>query len=126
MAEGTFLSWEEMQRLALPPNTAMLIPPLPEPEEVACLAAGPPHAHPDWLDDGLYTESSPTSTATRQLQDDNSDPAPGDGVPGPVRLIANLITVNALLEYAYGPHKKPDDEEADRQRRQLKDSEPAA
>src|SRR5436190_14134734 len=52
MSDGSYLSWEEVQRLMLPPNATMLVPPPPPaPVEVPALAAGPP-PKPDWLDDG--------------------------------------------------------------------------
>jgi hypothetical protein len=109
MAEGTFLSWEEAQRLALPPDATVLIPPQPEPIDMAAQSAGPP-PHPVWLDDAYVAES-----ATR-VTDTEVDPAAVRAAaeraaygPGPVRLLANLIAYNALLEYAHSPPKPADE-----------------
>lgn len=113
MAEGTFLSWEEVQRLALPPNAAMLIPPTPEPE-VPALAAGPP-SKADWLDDGFIAESMLKAADPNVVPVDpdaeRAAAASPDQLPGPVRLLANLIAYNAVLEYATSPRKKDDEEE---------------
>ena len=110
MAEGTFLSWEEAQRLALPPDATVLIPPQPEPIDMAAQSAGPPRPRPVWLDDAFVAESATRATDTEV------DPAAVRAAAeraaygsGPVRLLANLIAYNALLEYAHSP-PRPEDE----------------
>jgi hypothetical protein len=141
MSGGNFLSWDEMQRLALPPNTAMLVPPPPELTEVPALAAGPPKPQPDWLDDAfvanadsaapveplaLNTPTVADPSAQRLVpQDPDAERAAAERAeygPGPVRLITNLITVNALLEFAQSPRKEEDEEE--RPPRKLPETEP--
>src|SRR5262249_59340505 len=77
MSQGTYLSWEEMQRLALPPDATMLVPPPFQPADVAALAAGPPRT--DWLHEGL----APPPAAQPQPGDAGPvDPAPQ---PAPAR-----------------------------------------
>ena len=94
MPDGMYLSWEEAQRLALPPNTTMLIPPTPDAVEVPALAAAAP-PNPDWLDD----PDAERAAAEREQYG-----------PAPLRVLANVITVNALLQYAQAPPKKNDEE----------------
>lgn len=105
MSDDHVMTWEEMQRLALPPNSTMLVPPPPDVVEVPALAAGPP-PKPDWLDDGF--------TAGEITIDPDANRAAAEREehgPGAVRLLANMIAVGAVLEYANSPPKKEDDEE---------------
>ena len=108
MTDGTYLSWEEAHRLALPPNTAMLMPP-PKPLEVAVLAAGPPLGRPDWLDDDFQAVP-----ATQTVEDADANRAAAERAeygPGPVRLLANVIAFNALREFAASPREDDEDDE---------------
>lgn len=112
MAEGTFLSWEEAQRLALPPDATVLIPPQPEPLDMAAQSAGPP-PRPVWLDDAFVPEP-----ATRAIDTDADSAAARAAAesaaygPGPVRFLANLIAFSALLEYAHSPPKPTDEKKS--------------
>ncbi|MFL5339289.1 MAG: hypothetical protein ACJ8F7_03900 [Gemmataceae bacterium] len=100
MSDGTILSWEEAQRLMLPPNSTMLVPPIDAPE-VPVLAAAPPR--PDWLDDAYVADPKvqPHDSAAEQAAAERAEYG-----PGPVRLLANLIAVNAVLEVALTPRRK--------------------
>jgi hypothetical protein len=120
MSDGMYLSWEEVQRLALPPNTTMLIPPLPEQIDVPALDSGSP-PRPDWLEDGFVGEQGlPVSDISHHSSNAPADPeaeraAIADAErakygPGAVRLLANMIAMNALIEYANSPAKKEDEE----------------
>src|SRR5258708_7516696 len=80
MSDSTFLSWEEAQRLMLPPNATMLVPPALEPAEVPALAAGPPPARAEWLDDA-FADPAAARAAAEQVEYG----------PGPVRMLANVI-----------------------------------
>src|SRR5207249_8055796 len=100
MAEGTYLSWDEVQRLALPPDATMLVPPQPEPAEVFAPAAGPPPPRPVWLEDAFVAQpivptAEPLDPAAARAAAERAEYG-----PGPVRFLANLIPFNALLEYA--------------------------
>jgi hypothetical protein len=117
MSQGTFLSWDEMQHLALPPNSAMLIPPTPDPLELAELSAGVPEQRPDWLDDAFQGEpkvalnEQPNTDAVIIDPDANRAAAERAEYGDPaVRLLANLIAMNAALEYAQTPPKEEDEE----------------
>ncbi len=112
MGDGSYLSWEEVQRLALPPNAAMLIPPPPEPLETAAPGAGPPHSKPDWLDDINFPDSpKPADSAPIDPEANRAAAERAEYGPGPIRFLANLIAFNAVLEYAKSPPKKDEDED---------------
>jgi hypothetical protein len=99
MSGATFLSWEEAQRLMLPPNATMLVPPPAlENAEVPALAASPPPARAEWLDDA-FADPAAARAAAEEVEYG----------PGPVRMLANVIAVNALLEYALSPPKKDEE-----------------
>src|SRR5262245_28922072 len=103
MADSIYLSWEEMQQLALPPNTTMLVPPPPEPVDVPALAAGPPPRH-DWLDDAFVAPAGHRSDTLPDNPDANRAAAErAEYGPAEVRLLANLIAFNAMLQYAQSP-----------------------
>jgi len=89
MSAGSFLSWEEAQRLMLPPNSTMLVPPVAEPAEVPVLASSPP-ARPDWLDDPSLAQAGSPRVDTSSEN-------------GPLHFLANVIAINALLDYALSP-----------------------
>src|SRR5580700_6611736 len=57
MSDSTYRSWEEVQRLVLPPNATMLIPPLPEQIDVPVLDSGSA-PNPDWLESGFAGASA--------------------------------------------------------------------
>jgi hypothetical protein len=116
MTQGTYLSWEEMQRLALPPDATMLVPPPFQPADVAALAAGPPRT--DWLDEGFApplsaqrppTDAVPVDPAAEQAAAERAEYG-----PGPVRLLSSLIAVNAVLAYAHEPRTQDDEEQPPR------------
>jgi hypothetical protein len=101
MSGGSFLSWEEAQRLMLPPNSTMLVPPVAEPAEVPVLASNPP-TPPDWLDDpSLAQAGSPSEDSSEN---------------GPLRFLANVITINALLDYALSPPPAEEEEKKEAKR----------
>ena len=121
ISDGSYLSWEEVQRLMLPPNATMLVPPPPpEPAEVPALASGPP-PKPDWLDDG-YVGVQPASNLTITPQEARSAAEKAEHGPALVRILANAVAVNAVLEYANSPATKDDDaadeDEARRRRKE--------
>ena len=105
MSDGTILSWEEAQRLMLPPNSTMLVPPIDAPEVPVLSAAAPPR--PDWLDDAYVADPNvkPQDPAAEQAAAERAEYG-----PGPVRLLANVIAVNAVLEVALSPRRKEDEE----------------
>src|SRR5262245_39417110 len=106
MADGSYLSWEEVQRLMLPPNATMLIPPPPpDPAEVAALAAGPPPKR-DWLDDDYSAGVLPPKNDLRITEDEARSAAEkAEHGPAVTRLLANVIAVNAVINYAQSPPK---------------------
>ncbi len=106
MSQGAFLSWDEMQRMALPANATLLIQSPTEPVEVACLAVGPSNPHPDWLDDGSFASSQTADSVPIDSAAARSAAEQAEYGSGPVRLIANLIAYNAVLEYALSPRKE--------------------
>src|SRR5262245_2074965 len=125
MTDGTYLSWEEVQRLMLPPNASMLIPPPPpEPADVPALAAGPP-PKPDWLDYGtsaLPTSALPSkSNLTITPEEARSAAEKAEHGPAIPRLLANVIAVNAVLNLGSAPQKKEDEEDNDARRRRKED-----
>jgi hypothetical protein len=122
MMDGMYLSWEEIQRLALPPNATMLIPPPLEQLDVPALSAARP-VNTDWLDDrfaSLTPQQPPerqTGSSAEQKHDEDADRQARSEAEkaqygsGPLRLLTNLIAMNALLEYIQSPSVK--DEEQD-------------
>ncbi len=121
MSDGSYLSWEEVQRLMLPPNATMLVPPPPPaPVEVPALAAGPP-PKPDWLDDGYAAGVlPPKNDLTITPEEARSAAEKAEHGPAVTRLLANVIAVNALLNLGQSPPKK-DDEAEDEERRRRKE-----
>ncbi len=104
MSDGTFMSWQEMQYLCLPPNSAMLVPPPLDPAEIEALSAGAPGQRPEWLDDEFQVQplsNVPTTEQSAQPFDPEANEAAAQraeyGEPA-VRLLANAIAVGALLE----------------------------
>ena len=122
MSDGSYLSWEEVQRLMLPPNATMLIPPPPpEPAEVPALAAGPP-PKPDWLDDAYGASAlPPKNNLTITPEEARSAAEKAEHGPAIPRLLANVITVNAILNLGQTSPKKNDDEEDEARRRRSKE-----
>src|SRR5262249_55478655 len=97
ISDGSYLSWEEVQRLMLPPNATMLVPPPPpEPAEVPALASGP-GPKPDWLDDPAH------SNLTITPEEAKSQAEQAEHGPAALRLVANAIAINAMFEYAQSP-----------------------
>lgn len=104
MSDGTFMSWQEMQHLCLPPNSAMLVPPPPDQAELESLSAGVPGQRPAWLDDAF--QDVPAAKLNEvELSAKPFDPEANRaaaeraeyGAPE-VRLLANAITAGAILE----------------------------
>ena len=106
---------------AIPPNTTVLISPPPEPIDVPSLVSGRP-PHPEWLEDGYVGEHGPNvADANHRADQSTNDPEAERAAiaeaerakygPGGVRLLAHLITMNALIEYAHSPAKKDDEEQ---------------
>jgi len=110
MSQGAFLSWDELQRMALPANTTILIQSPTDPVEVSCLAVGPSNPHPDWLDDASFTCSQNAGSAPIDSATARSAAEQAEYGSGPVRLIANLIAYNAVLEFALSPRKEEEKE----------------
>src|SRR5262245_41076345 len=113
MPEGTFLSWDEVQRLALPPDATMLVPPPPEPAEVSQTAAGPPPSA-DWLDDQFVADTT-AATVEPQHSDAPPDSATTENASrrhGPMRVIDNLLVINALLDWARTPAKAKEEKKS--------------
>lgn len=116
MSDGTFMSWQEMQNLCLPPNSAMLVPPPPDPAELEALSAGAPGQRPVWLDDAFQTAPA-LSEQQAELSIQPIDPVANEaaaqrakyGEPA-VRLLANAITAGAILELT---RAEPSKEEAE-------------
>lgn len=106
MTDGTFMSWQEMQLLCLPPNSAMLVPPPPDAAELEAMSAGAPGQRPEWLDDAF--QMAPTAEPSSREPEKPVQPidlAANEaaaqraeyGEPA-VRLLANAIAMGALLE----------------------------
>jgi hypothetical protein len=117
MSDGSYLSWEEVQRLMLPPNATMLIPPPPpEPAEVPALAAGPP-PKPEWLDDAYVAGVMPTKNNLAITPEEARSAAEkAEHGPAVVRMLANAIAVGALLEQTQLQPKKEEIEEEPRRK----------
>ncbi len=116
MSDSTYQSWEEMQRLVLPPNATLLIPPTPEPIEVPVLDSGSP-PRPDWLEYGSAADQTVVmdNPAHHSVNPEAEKAAISEAErakhgPALVRLIANAITMNAVLEVATSPRKVEDEE----------------
>jgi len=129
MSSSAFLSWEDMQRLAYPPETIVLVPPPPlESMDMVTSVAGPPKAGHEWLNDISFSEihdpgtdrmptnSARVSSASPDPQaiptDPNAERAAAETAeygPGPVRFLASAIAAGAVLEYLHTPPKKDDD-----------------
>ncbi len=105
--EGKILSWEEVQKLALPPDAAMLVPPSPSDNVPALTTA--PSGLPDWL-----TEEDPEAARAAAEREQFG--------PGPVRLITQLVAVNAIWQagQSFG-RPKPSDGSRDEDRRRRSD-----
>lgn len=114
---STFLSWEQMQAMQLPPNTTMLVPP-PPPADVTVPTAPPPEGAPEWLDDSYYAPTpipvverivSPTAGADESAQGRAAAEKEEYGDPA-LRLMTSLIATNALLERIQTPAPKKSEE----------------
>lgn len=109
MSSDSILSWDEVQRMALPANATMLIPPTPDPAELEAITSGAPEQRPHWLEDEFQT-----APKSQQVIDPDANRAAAEraeyGHPA-VRLLANLVAVNAVLEYAQTPAKKDEEEQ---------------
>jgi hypothetical protein len=121
ISDGSYLSWEEVQRLMLPPNATMLVPPpLDPPADVPALTGPPPK--PDWLEDGYVGVQPPHSNLTITPEEAHSAAEKAKHGDAVVRILANAITVNAVLEFANSPRKaetEDEDDEAKRRRKEL-------
>jgi hypothetical protein len=119
MSDASYLSWEEVQRLMLPPNATMLIPPPPpDPAEVSVVGAGGP-PKPDWLDDAYSAGVIPPKNDLRITPEEaQSAAAKAEYGPAVTRLLANVIAVNAVLNLGQSPPKLEEDEEEQRRRKE--------
>lgn len=108
---STFLSWEQVQQMQLPPNTTVLVPPSP-PTVLTLSDASPPlSGFPEWLDDGYQSvpaipiidrivsppvgPDDPQAAQSAAEREEYGDPA--------LRMMAGLIATNALLERVQAP-----------------------
>jgi hypothetical protein len=97
--DGKMLSWEEVHQVMLPPDATWLVP-TAIPDDVPFLS-NRPASPPDWL------------------TDDDPDAARADAEleqlgPGPIRLVTQVVAVNALWQAAQSlacqPSPKSEDE----------------
>lgn len=114
---STFLTWEQVQALQLPPNTTVLVPP-PPPEDLTVPLQPPPQGAPEWLEDGYYPQVATASNGNERPPakpaDENAAQAAAErekyGDPA-LRLMTGLIATNAILERIQNPPRKDEEEE---------------
>jgi hypothetical protein len=128
MLSDTYISWAEVQRLALPANATILIPPTPEPDELVGLSGGAPGKQPSWLDDGFYGDSGAGVASEHQAPSVRADTGPTtperDSDEEKVRMLMQMIAVNALLECGYAPQRNDDEENSSRKTRRHRTDKP--
>lgn len=107
--EGKILLWEDAQRLMLPPEASMLVP-MPPADDFPDLTNAP-SSPPDWL-----TEDDPEAALAAAEREQFG--------PGPIRLITQVITLNAIgqLGQSLGRNPSANRLEEDEARRRLSDS----
>jgi len=120
---STFLSWEQVQQMQLPPNTTVLVPPPPPADLTVIGAPPPPTGTPEWLDDGY--QSTPAVPVVERIVSPPAGPDDPEaarsaaerekyGDPA-LRMMAGLIATNALLERAQSqPEQKKKETKKDR------------
>jgi hypothetical protein len=103
--EGTILSWEDAQQLMLPPDASVLIP--PHLIDDVPVVSNRPGTLPDWL-----TDEDPEALRAAIEREQFG--------PGPVRLLTQVVAVNALWQAAESLRQKPEEDDDDsRSRRHL-------
>jgi hypothetical protein len=111
MSGDTFLSWDEVHRMALPANATILIPPTPDPAELVALSSGAPEQKPDWLDDAFQSGANGSQAVTIDPDANRAAAERSEYGDPAVRMLANMIAVNAVLEYALTPAIKAEKDE---------------